>query len=172
MEIQTSRSNSDTSPRRSESHRNGTRTLDSKLREIFGDELLFEAFMAWMYREFSSEVLLSLIEFVQFKALLKGSQINEKENIVFYSEIPKSTIVHSTDGIPAIADALYEKYIRSHSELQINISSMLRHRWDLLHFTNYHERDRDKLISAVAEVLQEMLKYIRQSFLRFDIDRE
>ena len=150
--------------------------------------------MEWMYREFSSEVLLSAIEYTQFKAVLKeygqsGDDSNGIE-IIFYSEIPKSSIVHhqifgSTAGqiedtsisqndstrLTTIAGALYTKYIQRHSEMEINISYSLRNRWDLLHSNNYPEDDLVELNSAVDEVIKEMLKYIRQSFNRFKYTR-
>ena len=167
-------------------------SLEDKLRETLQDEAQFESLMEWMYREFSSEALLSLIEFVQFKVLLKEyeQKADDDEEMRFYSEIPKSTIVHavseSTAGkleettgsqngsarLPPIADALYKKYIERHSELEINISYSLRNRWDVLHFKNYPEDDMGELVNAVDEVISEMLKYIRHSFMRFDLDRQ
>merc|ERR1712154_33760 len=68
-----------------------------------------------------------------------------------------------------IAEALYEKYIRRHCELEINISSTLRNRWDCLHAEAYPLETLHELIQVVDLVIAEMLKYIRQSFIRYSI---
>ena len=94
--------------------------------------------------------------------------------------MPKSTIVYGSFGgedadgkarMTRIAGALYVKYIERHCELEINISSALHNRWDLLHFRNYPEDDMMHLVAVVDDVILEMFKYIQQSFIRFDIDR-
>ena len=129
-------------------------------------------------------MLLSVIEYVQFKALLKEhgqigtgmSTAGTGQDIVFYSDIPKSTIVHRTNTgdeesdmmhISHIAGELYEKYIRRHSMLEINISGSLRNQWDALHSEDYPDDKFGELVDLIDAVLQEMLKYVRQSFLRF-----
>jgi len=71
-----------------------------------------------------------------------------------------------------IASALYEKYIRRFCELEINISWTLRGRWDVLHCQGYPEEDIIKLIQIVDEVLSEMLRFIQQSFQRFELSRK
>lgn len=68
-----------------------------------------------------------------------------------------------------IAGALYHKYIERHCALEINISGPLRCKWDELHSANYPAEDVGELTSVVDLTLAEMLKYIRQSFLRYDI---
>ncbi len=70
-----------------------------------------------------------------------------------------------------IAGTLYKKYIDRYSELEINISWSLRNRWEQLHSNDYPGEDFMALSSAVDEVIAEMFKYIRQSFMRFDNDR-
>ena len=54
----------------------------------------------------------------------------------------------------------------------VRLSYSLRNRWDVLHFKNYPEDDMGELVNAVDEVISEMLKYIRHSFMRFDLDRQ
>ena len=169
------------SPKSSESPQGSIR---NKLRETLQDETQFESFMEWMYREFSSEAMLSAIELVQFRALLReyGRNADTAEEIIFYPEIPKSSIIHGVTGsttvsqgritrLATIAGALYRKYMDRQAELEVNISWPLRNRWDLLHFRNYPEDDMTELVSAIDDVIAEMFKYIRQSFVRFDVDR-
>merc|ERR1712194_809965 len=75
-------------------------------------------------------------------------------------------------GLSRIAGALYEKYVRRHSELEINISSMLRNRWEALDDLDYPQNDLLKIVQIVDEVISEMYFYMKQSFLRFDIQRK
>jgi len=211
-------------------------TLTSKLRETLQDEVKFEAFMDWMYREFSSEVMLSVIELGQFKQYLKeyvqrasnpfDLPADRVKTIRFYNDMPRSSIifqppVHTlnlhvierlrstsageqrvadsspdaqdspaaeTDEVVIsrtpdeertekqrmknIASALYEKYIRRHCELEVNISYGLRNRWDRLHCDRYPEEDLIELIQVVDEVLSEMLRFISQSYRRFECSRK
>ena len=178
------------SPSSSESCDSPSQSLEERLRKTLQDESEFQLFMDWMFREFSSEVLLSVIELVQFQALLKeygqttaasSEEVDRTfgEQIVFYRTIPRSSIVHENTKqvkglgqLTRIASSLYEKYIRSHSELEINIGSGLRDRWGALHSTNYPIDKLKQLNSVVSDCVCEMMKYIRQSFLRFDIDRK
>lgn len=186
------------------SSRSGSKacSLADKLRETLQDELRFAPFIDWMYREFSSEVMLSVIEFSQFQDYLKTiagtvdsigvMATNETlgKGIVFFDTMPRSSILrrempsedveHETDAkrnnqkdehVRRSARALYEKYIRRHCELEINISSILRTRWDLMDCRNYPRKDWTELGNMTDEVVKEMMKYIRQSFLRFDFQQ-
>lgn len=80
-----------------------------KLRETLDDEAKFEAFIEWMYREFSSENILSFIELVQFKQWIKdelrrtGSLSDSVETVntqsdqydyKLYDKMPKSSIIY------------------------------------------------------------------------------
>merc|ERR1711879_345138 len=103
-----------------------------------------------------------------------------REDIVFYAKIPKSTIVYynatkesadiisTTDSIrfQQIAGALYEKYIKTHSELELNISWGLRNIWDSLHRRNYPQEDWKELQIGIDDVISEMIYYIRESYAR------
>ena len=76
-------------------------TFMEKLRETLDDEQKCEAFIDGMYREFSSEVILSFLEFVQFKKYIK-EQIGkicvagdeDPYNFQLYDGMPRSTIVY------------------------------------------------------------------------------
>ena len=58
--------------------------LTERLQETLRDEVKFESFIDWMYREFSAEVMLSVIELSQFRAYLKDM---DSENLGNSSEI-------------------------------------------------------------------------------------
>lgn len=188
-------------------------SVREKLMDTLRSESEFEDFMAHLYREFSSETMLSVIELVQFKSFLKEygqttdlvSPTNsvDGEEIVFFNKMPSSSIVHedtismrdsafvpsdsagedvvgqTSDEVTQkqrrrmwIAGTLYEKYIRRHCELEINISWVLRNRWQALDTREYPMDEMQELIAILDEVLEEMLKYIRQSYLRYDISRK
>lgn len=173
--------------------------MEIKMRETLKDERRFEVFIDWMYREFSSEVMLSVIELVQFKQYLKDcgliTDTDNEEGVNFYRKMPRSTIVYGVPTLRSISmlksdsagdeetgvdevnsnqwgcigSALYEKYIERHSELEVNISFGLRRRWEKLHLTRYPESGVEEFASVCDSVVEEMLKYVRESFDRFDI---
>ena len=64
------------------------KSLDEKLKDTLLDEAQFELFMDWMYSEFSCEIMLSVIEYVQFKAVLDEYEqsTDTAEEIIFYVE--------------------------------------------------------------------------------------
>ena len=190
--------------------------LTERLQETLRDEVKFESFIDWVYREFSAEVMLSVIELSQFRAYLKdmdsenlgnSSEINHNcTNIEFYKNMPQSSILQSThslrlcnlepvaslstggngidmecdhdldDGnrkaeVTRIVEALYLKYIERAAELEINVSSTLRNRWDILQGKQYPIEDLQLLTCVIEETIAEMLKYMRQSFIRFEMQR-
>ena len=75
-----------------------------KLRQTLNDEAKFQTFIDWMHREFSSEVILSFVEFIQFKQWLKEeirkpggmavSRSADKFDYKFYHKMPRSSIVY------------------------------------------------------------------------------
>merc|ERR1719361_1240756 len=84
-------------------------TLTNKLKKTLQDEVEFEAFMDWMYREFSSEVMLSVIELAQFKQYLKeyvqsasnpfDLPADRVKTIRFYPSMPQSSIIHNAHSL-------------------------------------------------------------------------
>ena len=86
------------------------------LQETLKDEQKCEAFIDWMYREFSSEAILSFLEFVQFKKYVK-EEIGKKDgkdvsaetgrfDFEFYDEMPRSTIVYDTWSVSNLDDVV------------------------------------------------------------------
>ena len=75
-----------------------TKSRTQRFKEILLNEEKFESFIHWMYREFSSEVILCFIEFVQFKHYLSKLIEEESQEQIectfrFYENIPKSSII-------------------------------------------------------------------------------
>ena len=74
------------------------------LKGILIDEQKCEAFIDWMYREFSCEVILSFIEFIQFRKFVReeirksgGSDMSadpDPYDFAFYDGMPRSTIIY------------------------------------------------------------------------------
>ena len=122
-----------------------------KLTNLLENQYKIELFIQHLNEEFSLEIMLSFIEFLQFRQYLaiisiKYKYINQ-EMIYYINEyklpqtqiIPKSTIVYNenlNDSIcrneqelikffKEIAYQLYKKYIIANAELQINISHEL-----------------------------------------------
>ena len=82
-------------------------TFKQKLKVTLDDEDKCEAFVDWMYREFSSEAILSFLEFIQFRKYVK-KQIGEVDgsavpvgdsdiyDFVLYDGMPKSSIIYGS----------------------------------------------------------------------------
>ena len=190
-----------------------------QLADYLKDEAKFEVFIDWIYREFSSEILLSFIEFTQFKLFVKEAlRRKDVENgrhrkgrrslrrvhsttdangdameYVLYDAMPRSSIVHSTkrqvyamkssdDSVTVrgqecddithckhTAHLLYDKYIRNYAELQINISGELRTKFHTLDRTRYEGLSGEGMMRLFDPAMQEMYRYIKQSFVRLII---
>eukprot|EP01084_Bolivina_argentea_P046516 85668_1 len=164
---------------------------NKKLLNVLKNEKKFEAFVHWMYREFSSETILCFIELLQFKQLLKekiivsNDVISEQQNVrkmkgkreyILYENIPKSSIVYGNDSksmddiscFRNIAHLLYEKYVKINGELEVNIGFGLRDTYFNLDKNNYQDIEASKFIGLFDEVMEEMFKFMVQSFRRFD----
>eukprot|EP01084_Bolivina_argentea_P046829 86249_1 len=155
---------------------------------VLADELKFEKFLHWMYREFSSETVLSFIEMVQFKEYLIEIVNKECDNEIicckykFYPSMPKSSIVyddyktdcnvdHDVENLTKyqrIASRLYCKYIQEFTQYQINISGNLRNKYERHHVSNWILDEKD-LIYVFDEAVDEMFYLMLQSFNRFKL---
>lgn len=129
---------------------------------------------------------MAVIEFTQFRALLKEKeQSTDADELIFYDNIPRSSIVHDTalteemtacpqqewERIIRIATALDAKYIRRHAELEINLACASRNRWNALLSLGYSENNVKAMTAQTRFVIEEMLKYLRESYIRFEIAR-
>eukprot|EP01084_Bolivina_argentea_P040504 74851_1 len=113
-----------------------------ELVDVLKDEIGFETFINYLSGLFCAEILLSVVEFVQYKKLLKSDaefmkhidasneQIqNPFESIYMFSEsVPISGILRKDyseqkrNKYLIIIEMLYDKYIATDSDLSINIS--------------------------------------------------
>eukprot|EP01083_Nonionella_stella_P214714 773438_1 len=167
-----------------------------KLLQLLQNAQSFESFVKWMYREFSSETILCFIELVQFKQLAKQSIAAHKEEdkgrtshvisdrktrqYVFYESVPKSSIVYMNHAeisetncaqhFKNIAHLLFEKYIKIYGELEVNISSGLRSAHYALDDKNYEQLDASQISTMFDDVVEEMFKFMMQSFIRYHQD--
>ena len=175
----------------SSAQRESGRRVSGKMEETLQNELKFERFMNWMYREFNHEAALSFIEFIQFKQYMLNNLVDEEDgpnqgsnsmnlNVdlsryinLSYASAPKSNIIFrdrpNMDELAKcqeIAHLLYIKYIREHSaEFEINIDGLLRAQYRK--YENEHwEMRRDEMINVFDAAIKTMLYYMRQSFLR------
>merc|ERR1712117_8316 len=109
-------------------------------------------------------------------SIIVDEQIVDQPHATERAESVSASGAQDTDSeayhIRRIASALYSKYIEPHCELELNTSWTLRMRWESLNSANYPEEDLPKLFALVEDVLREMMKYMSQSFLRFDVDRD
>merc|ERR1712113_1059622 len=119
------------------------------LEQIYGNEIALNLFINYMIKEYSLELVLSTIEFVQFQMYLKqyvadadtestAADITNGEiqsaNIRLSKNIPTSKIIQDAKMMQAsvldiskqIAHGLYNKYVVSGSEFEINISGLWR----------------------------------------------
>eukprot|EP01083_Nonionella_stella_P269076 910131_1 len=157
-----------------------------KLDQMLTNNEHFTCFMKHLANEFSMELLLSLVEFIQFKQLIheqiKGTSTDLAEDVHRFSDIelakciPQSSIVHDPDyELEVKAFKLYRKYVAVSSEWEINVHSAVRqqlmHRFDV----TYHAKSKDESIEWTPTALyivfddcsQEMMKLLRYSLTRF-----
>eukprot|EP01083_Nonionella_stella_P070965 190263_1 len=157
-----------------------------KLDEILQNNEHFTCFMKHLANEFSMELLLSLVEFIQFKQLIheqmQDTSTEQPNAHLQFSDIelakciPQSSIVHDPeDELEVKALKIYNKYVAVGSEWEINVHSAVRqqlmHRFDV----TYHAKSKDESIEWTPPALyivfddcsQEMMKLLRYSLTRF-----
>ena len=144
-----------------------------KVSKILTDNNYFAAFMTHLTAEFSPELLLSLVEFIQFKQAIhrimqsdaSSLRNNRFMSIEFPECVPKSSIVHDEeDDFEQKAYKLYTKYVRVGSEYEINISFGLR-----AQLTHRFERNTEvkALVSVFDDCCNEMQRLLGYSLSRF-----
>merc|ERR1712154_237642 len=156
------------------------------LQEILTNNDHFSSFMKHLSAEYSMELLLSLVEFIQFKQMIKRecTDIEDMDDTVtnlatinLASCVPKSNIVfHDSDSSKTKALRLYRKYVRVGSEYEINVCSVSRSiLMDL--FENRYDSNSDdewdwngnSLYSLFDDCCKEMQKLLGYSLSRFKL---
>eukprot|EP01084_Bolivina_argentea_P278212 475179_1 len=155
------------------------------LKNIFINDELFYEFVTHIRHEFSLEILLSFYEMMFFKQYIKmfySEEILEDPNelLIEFSEDltkPKDTYkdeVVSYKELKDIAYSLFETYIQSRSELQINISYSMNVKYNML--MNDYDNWKNKTIEDVSindlyylyeDCVKELYKYLDHSCSRF-----
>merc|ERR1712176_1232649 len=114
----------------------GKSSTDQRMRQMLMNEEKFEDFIQFMIKEFSSESILSFVEFVQFKQRMIESLDGGKtsgvvwDNYVLSDALPQSSIVFGdAKEFKECAHLLYEKYIKIGAELEVNLSAGLRYQY-------------------------------------------
>merc|ERR1712032_223061 len=121
--------------------------------------------------------MLGYIEFVQFKECFVA-EMEIKDTVCcyigsLYENVPKSSIVYAKrnekgiERMKEIASALCEKYIRIDSEYEVNIASRLRQKLVSMNDSDW-KMDTNDFVSVYDEVLDDLFRFVRQSFHRFN----
>ena len=134
-------------------------------------------------KEFSSETILSFVEFVQFKQRLidymkSDGEQSEFANHLLSESIPKSSIVYndknavkeSEDAIGMFRDCahlLFEKYIKIGAEFEVNISACLRCHYMALDVKQW-EMETSEFLNVFDCLVKEMYDFMRHSFCRYE----
>jgi len=114
--------------------------VELSLKRVLSKDDYMESFMQHLSQELSMECLLSLIEFLQFRAAAQVRDIhgNLKKNKlsvnidqefgdwVLPKHVPTSTIVTESSCAREMAQRLFEKYIAEGADYEVNISHRLR----------------------------------------------
>eukprot|EP01083_Nonionella_stella_P187131 686921_1 len=144
---------------------------------LFCDEETFESFVHWLYREFSNETILCFIELVQFKQYVMRNIDDESLQCAYtlYENVPKSSIVYAqfkdeedeSKKCTNMAHELYAKYIQVQGKFQVNISAVLRHKYETLDGTGWGLEVKD-MANVFDDMIHEVRVFMMDSFSRFE----
>jgi len=152
----------------------------------FSYETILSFIEFYQYREFLTKYIKKIFD--------KKYESKTKRDYVLYDGIPKSSTIYGvndrhsalggltrttstssssehvadTERFKNIAHLLYKKYIEINSELEINISAKLRNNYNDLDQSNYDKLTVYNLVNLFDDVIDEMFKFMRQSFVRFE----
>eukprot|EP01083_Nonionella_stella_P074210 201191_1 len=170
--------------------------LDKSLVETIQNKRFFSDFILFVSQEFSLEIVLSLIEMIQFQTLCKQNQTETCAPSTHYvlplahsNIIPQSTIVYgslpstydslitgdSNEGIKQLkvrAYLLYQKYVERNSLFEVNISGpdrmdLIVKMDDIIHWMDDIECERNDLCNLFAKVIEEQQTLLLSSFGRY-----
>lgn len=156
-----------------------------RLKDVLCHPETLNLLMVYLGKEYSMECLLSLIEFVHFQLFIYG-EMKEEQRITLpdnfkicrlSDNVPSSGIVKNRNLSPkAKAVKLYEKYVETGGEFEINISSDTRRRltWFLHDPVKWQETDvsRKQLLMIFQPASREMQMLLHLSLSRFRTEPE
>eukprot|EP01084_Bolivina_argentea_P142406 250186_1 len=122
---------------------NQENNVERSLKNTLNDNELINEFFVHLSHEFSVELLLAFVEFIQFRNVMMNDdefvindkdKLNDQIKITLPENLPKSYIVHekykhisiNVDKYLSIAKNLFDKYIYYGAEFEINISYQCR----------------------------------------------
>eukprot|EP01083_Nonionella_stella_P005363 15483_1 len=142
------------------------------------DELIGE-FLMHLSVEFSIELLLSYIEFRQFKILMSRDEAFMNTDLpndhIVSQKVPQSYIVFEKhkhvamgkDRYSAIAKDLFDKYISYSAELTVNLSYLERHAIETaIHSTKLDDHELYTLFDQCIDTLFLLMFYSHQRFVK------
>eukprot|EP01084_Bolivina_argentea_P231874 390930_1 len=152
-----------------------------------------DLFANYLIREYSVECIVCYIEFIQYKRFIKNQQNFHEESdsivdrqmdyLVATNLLPKSNIIYDTEAktlkdMVVICRKFYEKYIKTGSEMELNLPFRLRNR-----FVNLFEMDGEnelqneldnveKLYHLFDDIIAEMFNIMNHSYGRFQFTKQ
>eukprot|EP01084_Bolivina_argentea_P007966 14909_1 len=141
---------------------------------ILADEQCVNLFMRHLSKEFSMELVLSVIEMSQFQEFLFRNDLaneitevtrNKFTQISFAANIPLSEIIESDKNAETKALMIYKKYIENGSQFEVNIAHSLRNVMSM-HMDVEQAMD----VNAVIVLLEEC-KMCMKTLLLFSLTR-
>eukprot|EP01084_Bolivina_argentea_P125652 222597_1 len=167
--------------------------VDITLNQTLSNKQAVHLFMVYLTTEFSIELLLSFIEFTQFEKYVLNliqNDLPSKELLRFHSEavikhsnVPQSNILEHQPSLKnedtilndakVKAQKLYDKYVRTGSEFEINLPSWMRKKITNKLGDNYVQlTDLSDLLILFQKAKVEMKKYLGYSYTRFKQQKE
>eukprot|EP01083_Nonionella_stella_P188050 692333_1 len=147
------------------------KTLTIGLSDTLKHDHLIGAFANHLLDEWSVELILSFIEFNQFKQLMEN---DEKETTILSEKVPQSYIVFEkhknasdTERYKLIANDLFEKYVSRTAELQINISyDQQNYVFAKLNGINVNENELYTLFDGCSHTVHALMKHAHRRFIK------
>jgi len=150
------------------------------LQMVLSKDKPFNLLMRHLFREYSSEILLSLIEIQQYATYLQSQMeatVATVESQYYDISLPKSVPISSivedeTTDFRMKAYRLYQKYIRVESEYEVNISWEHHNRFaavmdDVDFLMRNQALDMADFHAMFVVVQKEMMRLLKCSFQRF-----
>ena len=150
-------------------------SVKGQMDETFSNNDMMDAFMEHLFAEYCAECLLSVIEFSQFKKLIKKQNKDIEENqhqYGFCKSVPQSEIISAkSSDYRSIATQLYKKYIAVSAVWEINIDYAARNNYAALferqEIEQSDEHNAEFYYTLFDHCIDIMIALITPSFSRF-----